>query len=118
MTAKKIDMRTKTIKIPLYTGKLTIIQTDDFKALEKQYNLENIDNTIEAFVFKNYDKKPSPTWVIVLPENVKLPVVVHECVHLTNFVFNHVRIKLDSENDENQAYLTEWFFEQIQNFIK
>jgi hypothetical protein len=41
-----------------------------------------------------------------------LPVVVHECVHAANFVFDYICHNQGTDNDEPMAYLTEWIFKQ------
>ena len=45
-------------------------------------------------------------------------LIAHESVHLVNHLFEDWGIKLDLDNDEPQAYLTGWFVEQIDKFLK
>ena len=45
-------------------------------------------------------------------------VVAHEAVHAVNNIFKSRGIKLDINNDELQAYLTEWVFEQVENYFE
>ena len=45
-------MRRKTVKIPIYFGKLHLIQTDDFKSIEKKHGLNPIED-VGAFTFRS-----------------------------------------------------------------
>jgi len=45
-------------------------------------------------------------------------IVAHEIVHIINYIYVDCGIELDRVNDENQAYLTGWLFDEIYNFIK
>lgn len=40
-------------------------------------------------------------------------IVVHEAVHAANCTFKHHGVKLDVNNDEHQAYYTEYLVNQI-----
>jgi hypothetical protein len=44
-------------------------------------------------------------------------LIAHEIVHLVNYIFLDTGVKLDLINDEAQAYLTGWLFEEIENFL-
>ena len=43
--------------------------------------------------------------------------ITHEVVHIKNFIFLNCGAKLDRDNDESEAYLSGYLFEQIYNFI-
>lgn len=45
--------------------------------------------------------------------NLRLSVLAHEIVHLINIMYREKGIKLDTENDEWQAYLTSWLFKNL-----
>lgn len=103
----------KKIKIPLYYNTLTIIQTDDFKAIEKEYKLDNIDGEYEGFVFSNGD-----SIVVVVTSKVTPSIIAHETVHIVNEIFLSTGMQLDKVNDEAQAYLTGFIVEQIHKTVK
>lgn len=42
-----------------------------------------------------------------------LSVLAHEIVHLINIIYRQKGIRLDTENDEWQAYLTSWLFKNL-----
>lgn len=47
-----------------------------------------------------------------------LSTLVHECVHATNMILDHKGIPMSLENDESQAYLVEWIFENCFRVLK
>lgn len=51
------------------------------------------------------------------PEFWGVEYCVHECVHIVNMIFNARGLKLDSNNDEFQAYLTGWLFKHLYDKI-
>ena len=47
-----------------------------------------------------------------------LSTLVHECVHAANMILDHKGIPMSLENDESQAYLVEWIFENCLKVLK
>lgn len=47
-----------------------------------------------------------------------LSTLVHECVHAANMILDHKGIPMSLENDESQAYLVEWIFENCLRALK
>lgn len=45
-------------------------------------------------------------------EKATLPIIAHECMHACNAILAASDVKLDSDNDETQAYTYQWVFEQ------
>ena len=107
-------MKSKTIKIPIYFGLLTIIQVDDFDQVNSIYNTKIDDSLYDAVVFEPLNKDE---YVIAI-KKVEWSIIAHEVVHVVNAIFLKCGIKLDRHNDEPQAYLTGWIFKEIENFLK
>lgn len=42
-----------------------------------------------------------------------IATIAHEAVHCCNLIFMHKGIRLDRDNDEPQAYLTDWIVKEI-----
>lgn len=108
-------MRKKIIKVPIYNGNLVLIETEDFKPIEKKYNLSNT-STYNAFVFAKDGKNTIEYIMVFRPETIDPGVIVHESVHIVNELFYNKGIKPDLLNDEPQAYLLQWVFEQAMKF--
>ncbi|CAD0220338.1 hypothetical protein [Chryseobacterium sp. JV274] len=115
-------MKKKTIKIPIYFGDLTIIHSDGWEEVNKKYEKQSdwsspLDNGYEACVFPAHYKSGYTQYVVAFKRIPKGSTIAHECVHLVNHVFQDRGLVLDMYNDETQAYLTGWFFEQIERFF-
>lgn len=46
-----------------------------------------------------------------------IPCIVHEAVHMVNFAFHNRGVLLCTNNDEHQAYYTQYIFEKVFNII-
>jgi len=92
----------KTIKIPIYNQNFTLIVTEE----ENEHYMAWVDVV---------DGKLTATFV---KKHLTDGVIVHECTHLVNFLYERIGAKLDIINDEHQAYLTQWFYETIKKNLK
>ena len=90
------------IKIPIYNQAIFVIITEEENPKYKAY-VDYIDGYITAVFVKKH---------------LSDGIIVHECVHLVNFLYSHIGTELDINNDEHQAYLTQYIYEQIKNIIK
>lgn len=94
--------------LPIYYGTVAICIGKNHKKVAKEYNFK-IDKNIEAFTYR---VEPH-NYVIGVKKNVELYNIVHEVVHLVNFIYEDHNIKLSKSNDEHQAYLTGYLFNEI-----
>ena len=46
------------------------------------------------------------------------PIVCHEAIHIKNILFEYIGYKLDTNNDEAEAYLTEYIVKEIEKCYK
>lgn len=106
-------MRKKTINIPIYGGKLTIVIDKDLSWVEKKFKTPSLEN-YGAITLK--DETRYRNYVVAFEYSTG-SIIAHETVHLVNYIFKDCGIHLDRENDEPQAYLNGWLFEQIDEFI-
>jgi hypothetical protein len=106
-------MRKKTIDIPIYQCKLTIILDKDLSYISKKY--KTIDLSNYGAVTMRVPNKHSE--YIVAFEYSDGSIIAHEVIHLVNYIFKDRGIKLDIKNDEPQAYLTGWLFKEIDKFL-
>lgn len=104
------------ITIPIYGGKLVVVKCKNLKAINKKYNTE-ADNTVQACAFRLISKKGKRRYFMVFHKNTSNAILVHEAVHIVNMIFHDICHKPDENNDEPQAYLTEWVFEQAEQFL-
>lgn len=98
----------KIIKVPIYDYKITIIVSDTFEEANKLYPEMHQCN---ACVLE------SPTEsVIVIPPN-QLGTLAHECVHLKNNIWTYIGYKPTSDNDEVDAYLIQYLFNEVYKVV-
>ena len=105
----------KKIKIPIFFGKLVILRVRKMTDLNAKFGL-NAKDSYASLVFKKETKKGGIRYFIALQKNTKNSIIVHEAVHIVNYIFEHNGIEPDLHNDEAQAYLTGWIFEQIEKY--
>ena len=106
-------MKIKKINIPIYMGMLTIIIDKDLSYVEKKYKTRSLKG-YGAVTLK--EKKKYREYVVAF-EYVSGSIIAHEIVHIINYIYLDCGIKLDAKNDENQAYLTGWLFEEIEKVL-
>jgi hypothetical protein len=109
-------MKSKTIDIPIYNCDLTIIFTKDLNTVVKKYKLEGNWGEFGALTFE--DKSKFRSYVVAFTDANHLSNIAHEIVHIKNYIFLGINAKVDLHNDEPEAYLTGWLFDQINNFLK
>lgn len=108
--------KTKTIDIPIYFGELTMVLIDDWAELRKIHPEQNIEDCFCAVVFT--DEKPEVCqYVVAFRGNPSGQTMAHESVHIVNALYLDRRMRLDPVNDEPQAYLTGWVFNEIEKFL-
>lgn len=106
-------MRKTTINIPIYQCKLTIILDKDLSYVEKKYRTKSLSDY--GAVTMRVPNKFSE--YVMAFEYSDGNIIAHEIVHLKNYIYQDCSIELDRFNDEPEAYLTGWLFDQINNFL-
>jgi hypothetical protein len=106
------------VELAPYVVELWIVITDnpkvDIPKLNKKYKGLNISWDDQTAAWTNdhfYDDNilavafDTASW--------EVNTVVHEAVHILNRTYEHAGAKLDTKNDEPQAYLTGWIVDEI-----
>lgn len=107
-------MKKKTIEIPIYCCTLTIILDKDLSYVEKKYNTKSLSD-FGAVALK--DESKYRHYVVGFTDATHLSNIAHEVVHLKNQIYIDSAMEVDRYNDEPEAYLTGWLFEQIDKFL-
>ena len=94
----------KTINIPIYQCKLTIILDKDLSYVTKKYKTIDLSN-YGAVTMRIPDKHSE--YIIAFEYN-EGSIIAHEVTHLVNYIFKDRGVELDVNNDEPKAYLTGW----------
>jgi|SRR6478736_86959 len=108
-------VKNKTIEIPIYCGKLTMLLVDSLKYIEEEYKTPPLDD-YGAVTLK--DETSYRHYVTAFTDKEHLSNIAHEIVHVKNYIYSDCAMELDVINDEPEAYLTGWLFEQIYNLLK
>ncbi|MDM1299931.1 hypothetical protein HXZ94_15655 [Empedobacter falsenii] len=82
-----------------------------------------LDHYFHLFIVDEIPKEDGQAYVCTTDENVIYvtfqeknlhpALITHEAVHIVNRIFEFKGVKLDTSNDETQAYLTEFIFNEI-----
>jgi uncharacterized protein YlbG (UPF0298 family) len=107
-------MKNKTILIPIYYTKLTLILDKDLSYIENKYGTKSLKD-FGAVTLK--DESKYRHYVIGFTDAQHLSNIAHEIVHLKNHIYLDCAMELDRNNDEPEAYLTGWLFEEIYKFL-
>lgn len=107
-------MKEKTIEIPIYKCDLTIILDKNLKYVEKTYNTESLED-FGAVTLK--DMKNIRHYVVAFTDKKHLSNIVHEIVHIKNYLYLDCAMDLNRHDDEPEAYLSGWLFDEIYNFL-
>ena len=108
-------MKKKTIAISIYCCELTLILDKDLSYIEKKYKTKSLKD-FGAVTLK--DEYKYRHYVIGFTDAQHLSNIAHEIVHLKNHIYLDCAMELDRNNDEPEAYLTGWLFDQIYDFLK
>tara|TARA_R110000868_G_scaffold251154_2_gene507892 strand:+ start:230 stop:565 length:336 start_codon:yes stop_codon:yes gene_type:complete len=107
-------MRKTTIDIPIYQCKLTIILDKDLSYVEKKYRTKSLSDYGAVTIDKEAGYRH---YVVAFTDATHLSNIAHEIVHLKNAIYLDCAMEVDRYNDEPEAYLTGWLFDQIYNFL-
>lgn len=107
-------MKKQTIDIPIYCGKLTMVFDKDLSFVEKKYKTASLED-FGAVTFK--DEKKYRHYVAAFTDAKHLSNIAHETIHIKNLIFLDCAMELDRHNDEPEAYLTGWLFDEIYKFL-
>lgn len=107
-------MKSKTIPISIYCGKLTIIIDKDLSYVEKKYKTISLED-FGAVTLK--DDSDYRHYIVAFTDANHLSNIAHEIVHLKNYIYLDCAMQLDRVNDEHEAYLTGWLFDEIHSFL-
>lgn len=104
----------KTIEIPIYCGKLTVMLDKDLLFIEKKYKTKSLKD-FGAVTLQDSTKYRH--YVVAFTDRNHLSNIAHEIVHIKNHIFLDCSMELDRYNDEPEAYLTGWLFDEIYKII-
>lgn len=118
-------MVTKLSKIPMYGLNLHTVITEDFMSDIAEINKKYHNNFTEQDNVLGFSQHRMGSTLVVINvgkhkrifkknfEVELIATIAHEAVHACNTMFNAIGAKLDSDNDEPQAYLVDHIVKEI-----
>lgn len=111
-------IKSKTVKIPLYHGRLVIMATNDLTLVDKKYGLPP-SKGFDAMVFNNDTENGFSVYCVAFDTDyITFHNVAHEAFHVVTNIFKDRGMYIDLSNDEPAAYLLGWVVKEIHKFIK
>ena len=101
----------KTLKIPLYVGRLTIIIDEDLPSIVKKYPALKKDY-LEKHGAVTFWKGTNVYTALEL-KHITPGLIAHEAKHVVNRIFINIGHYLDLDNDEPECYLLSWVVNRI-----
>lgn len=108
-------MYKKVVNIPIFGCNLTVVLDKDLSWVEKKFKTCSLE-LFGAVTLR--DKGRYRSYIVAFTDKEHLSNIVHEIVHIKNYIYEDAGINLDLVNDENEAYLSGWLFDEIYSFIK
>lgn len=119
--------RKKLIKLPIFPGKLMIIDTDSIEYLKEHTDLTR--ELMNGFLDSIYAHSITGGlegricyYIVFNTKNTHKKVthgtIAHECLHITHYMFDIMGYESDQENDEFQAYLLDYLVEEVHKVLK
>jgi hypothetical protein len=108
-------------RIPIYYGELIIIFNDNFDESLKKANivLEKKITGYSALSIPTINKKTNVSkYVIIFKREPSNSDIVHEALHITNWILNDRGVEVTANNDEAQCYLLGYIVKEIYDFLK
>lgn len=96
----------KTLTIPIFEVRLTIVIFDRWEEAEK-YSSDGIP--CKGFT----EASPAYNNIVVAIDSHYEYTIIHECEHIKNFVWMHIGYRPQSDNDEVDAYLLKYIYKRV-----
>lgn len=107
----------KTIKIPIYNYTVYVNIFDDWNEVTKSYASAggNVDDEREGFILTS---RLNPTKIKLFVNAKCESCISHELIHIKNEIFNGIGYKVDTDNDEPEAYLMKFLWKNISKVFR
>lgn len=122
----RVLYKRKNLKIPIYDTKLSFIVSDSVSKVSSETYYTFNDDELYAHALDNYTiikgDKINNLYLILNPNHsfaeINIPILTHELTHIKNMVFRHKGYRIDTSNDECEAYLMGWLMKKSYKFFK
>ena len=105
------------LDIPIINSNVDIWYCEDYGILEKDMCVHyNLNSKILNLMPYSHVLMDGDNIVCVLRTNSK-NTIVHECVHIAWYLLHTIHVNIDVNNHEIQAYLVDYLYEKIVEFV-
>ena len=115
-------MRHVNFKIDMYEQDIEVVLCEDCadfsNELTNVFYLKEIDWNFSGMIYSDSDTRHIVMLNSKFGDEHLLSTIVHESFHLSNIIMRSIGIKPDLNNDEAQAYLLSYIFENIKKLLK
>lgn len=108
-----------TVEIALYNVDVVFVIDEDWSLINKKFKLGLTEEDLKfyAWTIEHPDYKDKyETWVLLKPSKLDYNTVLHELLHVVNFIALQKGIEVSAENDEALAYLQGYIGEKLLKF--
>ena len=108
------------IQIPIYRGELGLIVSDKIDYIKNIIPEFETDDLFAHSYYHNHDGNESFTMILNYNHSdveIKMGTIAHESYHLVSMILDSRGVALDFNNDEPGAYLMEWIFNTIMDWL-
>lgn len=123
----KTKIRKKQFTYKLYRSSLILIYGPDHSSLELFNYLRKLDPEMEEYVDSRDDWNQTAAMVfeptqkrkiyIIVSKTCDITDLVHECSHITHYLFQGIGSQHTSDSDENYSYTLDTVFEDLYSYI-
>lgn len=100
-------------KIPIYEYTVEVFVFDNVNEAVEEFS-GIVDEGMSGCTIEYINR---PRCKLVIPSN-RMSTVVHELEHVKNLVWKYVGYEVKTDNDELDAYLMSYLFEQVEKILK
>jgi hypothetical protein len=106
-------LKRKVFTVPIYGSKIKVEQDESLDGLFKKHKIDGDGEAYWAITTRRKGR------ILMLFSSRPTPgIIAHEAVHAVNLVFGHIGYRLCTENDEAQAYLTQYIVSKLHKILK
>lgn len=111
-------MKIKKIKVPIFNNRLILVDSTDWSILTKHGIQAQYIPSRSEYIAVAMESKDSIFLVFdTTKKDFDISVVVHEAVHASNYILEDIGHVSSAQNDEVNAYLTQWVSKKCFDFL-
>ena len=108
----------KRISIPIYGGKLVLIQVQDLKEIPSRYDPDFDTDRCSGLAYHlESSHRRCTEFIIAVTYNITAGLIAHEAYHIVIKIYQTFYMDYDTVNNEPAAHLLEWIVNQCNKYF-